>query len=94
MADDVYKQLAKFLDSLPGGYPETESGVELRILRRLFNEDEAALTIHLSMRPQAPEVIAEKWGMDVGQCAERLETMAKKGLLYRHRREGTQRRGD
>jgi electron transport complex protein RnfB len=88
MSDDVYRQLAVFLDNLPGGFPETESGVELRILRRLFDEDEAELAVHLTMRPQTPEVIAEATGMDVDLCAERLETMAKKGLLYRHRREG------
>jgi Na+-translocating ferredoxin:NAD+ oxidoreductase subunit B len=88
MSEDVYKQLALFLDKLPGGFPETESGVELRILRRLFDEDEAALAVHLTMRPQAPEVIAETTGTDLDLCAERLETMAKKGLLYRHRREG------
>jgi len=88
MSEEVYKQLAMFLDKLPGGFPETESGVELRILRRLFDEDEAALVVHLTMRPQAPEVIAEVTGIDLGLCAERLETMAKKGLLFRHRREG------
>ena len=30
---DVYKKLAKHLDNLPAGYPSTESGVELRILK-------------------------------------------------------------
>ena len=33
---DVYKNLAKHLDNLPTGYPSTESGVELRILKRLL----------------------------------------------------------
>ena len=40
---DLYCQLAKHLDRLPGGYPATESGVELRILRRLFSPQDAAL---------------------------------------------------
>jgi len=33
---DPYKRLAAHLDDLPGGFPPTESGVEQRILRRLF----------------------------------------------------------
>ncbi|NIS82994.1 MAG: 4Fe-4S ferredoxin [Anaerolineales bacterium] len=86
MIQDVYKDLAHFLDKLPGGYPATESGVELRILRRLFTEEEAAFTLHLSMRPEQVEAIAERAGLDPGLCAERLETMSKKGLIFRQRR--------
>ena len=39
---DVYEKLAKHLDNLPAGYPSTESGVEMRILKRLFSPEEAA----------------------------------------------------
>jgi electron transport complex protein RnfB len=86
MPPDVYQDLARHLDNLPGGYPKTESGVELRILRRLFTEDEATLAQHLSMRPEFVKAIAEKAGLDEDMCAEQLETMAKKGLIYRQRR--------
>ena len=40
---DLYRQLARHLDRLPGGFPATESGVELRILRRLFSPQDAEL---------------------------------------------------
>lgn len=86
MAHDVYQDLARFLDNLPGGYPATESGVELRILRRLFTENEATLAQHLSMRPEFVKAIAERTGLDQDTCAERLEAMAKKGLIFRQRR--------
>jgi hypothetical protein len=33
---DVYKRLARKLDELPEGYPTTRSGVELKILRKIF----------------------------------------------------------
>jgi Na+-translocating ferredoxin:NAD+ oxidoreductase subunit B len=39
MTQTVYEQLARHLDDLPAGYPATESGVELRILRRLFTPE-------------------------------------------------------
>lgn len=89
MTEDVYQRLASFLDHLPGGFPATESGVELRILRRLFDEGQAALAVHLTMRPETPEAIAMRVGMDPQDCAGRLEAMARKGLIYRRRRDGS-----
>ena len=32
----IYKKLRKHLDSFPIGYPKTESGVELEILKEMF----------------------------------------------------------
>ena len=40
---DVYKRLAEHLNHLPTGFPPTDSGVELRILKRLFTPEEAAI---------------------------------------------------
>ncbi len=34
--DPVYKQLADRLDTVPNGYPATGSGVELKLLAKLF----------------------------------------------------------
>ena len=81
--DDVYKKLAKQLDDMPGGFPATESGVELRILRRLFTPDEAELTLHLSVIPEEPARIARRLRLPEDETAKRLEDMAMKGLIYR-----------
>ena len=43
MTEEIYQQLARHLDDLPGGFPPTKSGVELRILRRLFTPEQASL---------------------------------------------------
>jgi len=83
MKKDVYERLAKHLDDLPGGYPRTESGVELRILRRLFTPEEAELALKLSLIPQEARVIARKAGLSRAEAATRLEELAKKGLIYR-----------
>ena len=56
--DEIYAQLAKFLDDLPAGYPPTESGLELRILRKLFTPEEAALFMHLSLIGETARVAA------------------------------------
>ncbi|MBW1798966.1 MAG: hypothetical protein JRJ21_11355 [Deltaproteobacteria bacterium] len=43
---DVYEKLRDHLDSLPGGFPPTDEGVELRILERLFTTEEAEMAMH------------------------------------------------
>ena len=40
---EIYKELACHLDKMPIGYPTTDSGVELRILKRLFTPEHAEI---------------------------------------------------
>ena len=87
MAKDVYEQLVKHLDSLPAGFPRTESGVEMRILRRLFTPKDAELAVHLTLIPEEPRVIARRAGIPVAEVACRLEEMDRRGLIIRTRRE-------
>lgn len=54
---DVYRKLRAHLDVMPVGFPATASGVELRILRRLFNEEEAEAALFLSAIPETLERI-------------------------------------
>jgi len=82
MATDVYERLAKHLDNLPAGFPRTESGVEMRILRRLFTPADAELAVHLTLIPEEPRVIARRAKILVAETARRLEEMRKKGLIF------------
>ena len=61
--DDVYDALREHLDNLPAGFPSTESGVEIRILKRLFTPAEAELAVHLRPKLEPAAVIAERAGM-------------------------------
>ncbi len=83
MVIDVYQQLARHLDHLPGGFPPTGSGVELRILRHLFSPEDAALALHLTLIPEEARVVARLAGISVAAATRRLEAMARKGLLFR-----------
>jgi Na+-translocating ferredoxin:NAD+ oxidoreductase subunit B len=85
---DLYEKLAEHLDSLPAGFPKTESGVEKRILRRLFTPEDAELALYLTLIPEEPRVIAHRTGMAVEKTRRRLEEMEKKGLILGIRREG------
>lgn len=88
MATDVYERLAQHLDNLPAGFPRTESGVEIRILRRLFTPEDAELALHLTLIPEEPRVIAHRAKIPVEEAARRLEEMDKKGLIFSIHREG------
>ncbi|HYA92174.1 MAG TPA: 4Fe-4S binding protein [Thermodesulfobacteriota bacterium] len=84
---DIYENLAKHLDNLPGGFPRTESGVEMRILRRLFTPEDAEFAMHLTLMPEEPRVIARRAKIPVKDAARRLEEMEKKGLIFSRRQE-------
>jgi len=81
--EDLYRRLARHLDDLPGGFPASESGVELRILRRLFSEQEAELALHVSLLPECAGVIAWRAGIPRVQAESRLDELARKGLIMR-----------
>ena len=86
--DDVYRSLAQHLDRLPGGFPPTEDGLELRILQRLFTPDEARMAVHCTLIPEAAAVIARRAGISLKEASRRLEAMAQRGLLFNIRIEG------
>jgi Na+-translocating ferredoxin:NAD+ oxidoreductase subunit B len=85
---DIHEQLAHYLDDLPAGYPATESGVERRILRRLFTPDEAELALKLTVLPEEARVVARRAGRPVAEVAQQLAEMEQKGLIYSHHPSG------
>ncbi len=80
---DIYKKLAKHLDNLPGGFPETQTGVELRILKRLFKPEEAEMACNLSMIMEPARDIAKRLNRDEAETENLLKTMSEKGLILR-----------
>ena len=78
---DVYHKLARHLDGLPGGFPPTESGVELRILQRLFTPEQAGLAVHLTPIPEPARVLARRAGLSVATTKSLLEEMSRRGLI-------------
>ncbi len=83
---EVYEKLADHLDRLPEGFPRTETGTEIRILRRLFDPEEAALAQLLSLALEPAAAIAARNGLDQEETGRKLEDMSRKGLIFRMRR--------
>lgn len=79
----LYKKLAQHLNRLPGGFPPTERGVEIKILELLFSKEEATLALCLTLISETAQTIAFRAGVSLGETETRLESMAAKGLIFR-----------
>ena len=88
MTDSAYKLLAEALDSLPNGFPSTESGIELRILKKLFSPEEAALAAQLTGIWESLDQVAERLEIPARDLRAQFSAMAKRGLIWIDRRDG------
>ena len=88
MSDDPYIKLREFLDQFPIGFPKTSSGVEIKILKKLFTEEEAKIAIFLTPIPDEASRIARRAKMDKKEMELKLDSMSKRGLIFRFRRDG------
>jgi len=86
--NNAYKRLALKLDELPNGYPETKSGAELKILKKLFTIEEAELASFLKAHPQSIQEIALAAKIPEAETKAKLVGMVKKGLIELKREEG------
>jgi len=89
MSEKIYEKLREQLDQYAIGFPDTESGVEKNILKKLFTREEAEMFLVLSMKPETPESMAKRIGRDMGTVTALLEQMLKKGLVFCRRKDGT-----
>ena len=81
MGQNVYKKLAKRFDAIPNGFPETESGVELKLLAKIYTPEEAALASDMRLTPESAEQISQRTNRDPAKTAQLLQQMAIKGQI-------------
>ena len=81
MNDDVYHRLAKVLDTLPNGFPATDSGVEIRLLKKIFEPDEAELFCDLRLKFETAGQIARRTGRPLEGLREKLLQMRTRGQI-------------
>jgi Pyruvate/2-oxoacid:ferredoxin oxidoreductase delta subunit len=82
--EDIYRQLQKHFDKAPVGYPATKSGVELRLLKHLFTEEEAKVALNLSVIPEPAEKIHKRFKKEeitISELEDHLEAMTSKGSI-------------
>lgn len=88
MTQDIYQKLRERIDEYALGFPATSSGVEMKLLKRLFTEEEANLYLHLTRGLEPANVIAQRAGCSTENASELLEVMTGKGLTLPTKRDG------
>ena len=82
MADTIYKKLSAILDTLPNGFPSTLSGVEIKLLKKIFTPQQAELFCDMRLTFETAEEIAQRTGRSLDGLAEMLNTMSQAGQLF------------
>lgn len=82
VSEDIYRQLARKLDSLPQGFPAAKDGLELEILQWIFTPTEAAVALNLSPAPEPVNVIAERLGKSEQEMDAILDDMRLKWQTF------------
>ncbi|MDQ5984537.1 MAG: Ion-translocating oxidoreductase complex subunit B [Syntrophus sp. SKADARSKE-3] len=88
MDNGVYEVLRRHLDALPMGFPKTESGVEIKLLKKLFTREEAEMACKMTSKPETAEQVAQRLNRDTREIADFLYAMSRKGLLMRYKSGG------
>ena len=66
MTADTYRRLQQYLDSFGFGFPAAKSGVDIKVLKELFSEEEAKMFLNLTETPETPMAVAERIQQDSG----------------------------
>lgn len=85
---DIYHQLQEYFDSMASGFPKTDGGSEIKILRMLYSEHEAELFLKMSPAKETAREAANRLNLDENRLSEDLEAMSRKGILWREREGG------
>ncbi|HOD72527.1 MAG TPA: 4Fe-4S binding protein [Deltaproteobacteria bacterium] len=89
MMSTIYETLRDRIDQYSVGFIATASGVELKILQRLFTEEEAETYLALTRKPEPVSVIAGRLGKSVEETAAVLGRMTEKGHTFPATHNGT-----
>jgi len=84
----AFEKLRAVLDALPTGYPKTESGVEIKLLKKIFTEEEALMFCELKLTGETVQEIASRTGRPVAGLEDLLTGMWSKGEILRDFKEG------
>ena len=84
MNSDIFHRLQKHLDQHPIPFPATDSGIEIKLLKTLFTEQEAEITLELSTLLERPSKIHKRLkgkNISLKSLEEILHRMHQKGSI-------------
>jgi ferredoxin/predicted transcriptional regulator len=89
----VYSKLRERLDTYSFGFPATQSGVEITLLKKLFTESDAEFFLNLSQKLESADDISARLNLPAEDVKERLENLTGKGLIFKQESDGKCRYG-
>ena len=87
MSESIYRKLAQRLDATPNGFTATKSGIELRLLEKVFAPEEAALASVMKLTYEPAGEIGARAGVDADTAHRTLKKMALKGQIRVRKKE-------
>lgn len=79
---NIYEELREKIDGYSVGLFPTDTGKEIKILERLFTEEEARVYMVMDRSLKSVKVIAEQLNLDEEYTAQVLTKMTAKGLTF------------
>ena len=70
------------MDEIPKGFPTTESGVELRLLAKMFTPEEARLASTMRLTPEPASAVSARANVDEETALDLLNAMAGKRVIH------------
>ena len=83
MDTDLYRRLQQQLDQYSMGFPATDSGIEIKILKKLFVPEDAALFLQMTPQLESAAEVAARLESPVAETGARLAELSDRGLLFR-----------
>jgi len=83
-SNDVYRQLQIHLDSMPIPFPESETGLDIKLLQHFFTPEEAKIALELSALPEPINRIHKRLkdtGISLNELESTLDKMVEKGSI-------------
>jgi len=82
MTQEAYLKLAKVLDTLPNGFPATAGGLELKLLKKIFQPQDAELFCDLKLSFETADQISQRTGKPLEGLEDRLTSMWQRGQIF------------
>lgn len=79
--DKAYEKWADQMNAFGNGFPRTESGIEIRMLKKISPPEEAWLVSQLGSNLESAEDISARIGLPVKEIKQRLDTAAHHGTV-------------
>jgi len=89
--DKLYRDLQVHLDDQTIGFPATESGSDIRLLKQLFPAEQAKIAMFLTYKYETLEQIherAKKSGISMEELERGLDETASRGVIGRRKKDG------